>query len=128
MPSDGVGGRPAGTSHASSLSFALRGGDEGTCGRSEFSRLAELIAALVPLFLLHLVFLPQDVVLLVVLLNVRRATMLLVQVGPRARRFATNIRITDVLVVAALPDPGHGDTSCMRDGGDQPKEEGAFLA
>ena len=24
-------------------------------------------------------------------------------------------------------DPGHGDTSSMRDGGDQPKEEGVFL-
>ena len=63
LASDGVGGRPAGASHASGLSFSLRGGDEGTCGRSEFSRLAELIAALVPLFLLHLVFLPQDVAL-----------------------------------------------------------------
>ena len=37
----------------SSLSFSLRGGDGGTCGRSEFSRLAELIYACVPLFLLH---------------------------------------------------------------------------
>ena len=127
LASDGVGGRPAGASHASSLSFSLRGGDEGTCGRSELSRLDKVISAHVPLFLLHLVILPQDVALRVVVLNVLRATMLLVQVGPRARRFATNIRTNDVLVVAALPDPGHGDTSCMEDGGDQPKEEGVFL-
>ena len=71
----------------SSLSFSLRGGDGGTCGRSEFSRLAELISACVPLFLLHQVFLPQDVAQRAALLNCRRASMILIEVDPRARRF-----------------------------------------
>ena len=75
----------------SSLSFSLRGGDGGTCGRSEFSRLAELIYACVPLFLLHQVFLPRDVAQRAALLNFRRASMILIQVGPRARRFEEHL-------------------------------------